>query len=295
MLLVGCGPGDQESATTGRLTVCASDGYLDLVRTEADKFMELYQNASVHAFSASTREAIVALLNDSVPFIVTDRVLNEEERSVAESADLSLQELKIAVDALVILVNKENSLTSISMEDLTRIVTGEWTDWSQLPASQLTGPIQFVSTGPNSGAFELIERDLLPEEKDLTPQAVVATQEAVREYVAGRAGAIGLISVASYRTPSSHPDSTAVHLLSVIAPDSTGQMVEYGPHQAYIYLGTYPLHYPVFSIFNYGRSELAAGFSGFIASAPGQKLILNSGLVPATMPVRLVEIKKESP
>jgi phosphate transport system substrate-binding protein len=38
---------------------------------------------------------------------------------------------------------------------------------------------------------------------------------------------------------------------------------------------------------------VAAGFLAFVASAPGQKILLNAGLVPATMPVRLVQITQE--
>jgi phosphate transport system substrate-binding protein len=271
-----------------------SDGYLELAQEEAEKFMGLYTKATIDLYSASTREAMVALLNDSVPFIIADRTLNDEERSVAESADLSLQELKIAVDALVVLVNKANALTSISMEDLRRIVTGEITDWNELPESQLAGPVEFASPEPNAGTFEIVQRYLISGDKTPAPYAVVATQKDVGEYVARQSGGIGLISASTLRSTSSAPDSTVVHFLSIAGVDSTGQPVEYGPHQAYIYLGTYPLHFPVFSIFNYERSELAAGFSGFIASAPGQKLILNRGIVPATMPVRLVEIDKEN-
>jgi len=36
---------------------------------------------------------------------------------------------------------------------------------------------------------------------------------------------------------------------------------------------------------------LAHGFSSFIAGEKGQFIVLHSGLVPAAMPVRLVEIK----
>ena len=38
---------------------------------------------------------------------------------------------------------------------------------------------------------------------------------------------------------------------------------------------------------------LAAGFAAFVASAPGQKLIVNAGIVPATMPVRGVQLRQE--
>ena len=39
-------------------------------------------------------------------------------------------------------------------------------------------------------------------------------------------------------------------------------------------------------------SGLGTGFASFVAGDQGQRIILKSGLVPATMPIRLIEIKK---
>ena len=41
------------------------------------------------------------------------------------------------------------------------------------------------------------------------------------------------------------------------------------------------------------RAGLGTGLASFLASERGQRIILKSGLVPATMPVRLVEIRSE--
>jgi len=40
-------------------------------------------------------------------------------------------------------------------------------------------------------------------------------------------------------------------------------------------------------------SGLGSGFISFVAGEKGQRIILKSGLVPATMPIRLVKVKKE--
>jgi len=39
-------------------------------------------------------------------------------------------------------------------------------------------------------------------------------------------------------------------------------------------------------------SGLGTGFAQFIAGEKGQRIFLKSGLVPAQMPIRLVEVKK---
>ena len=41
------------------------------------------------------------------------------------------------------------------------------------------------------------------------------------------------------------------------------------------------------------RSVLPWGFTSFMTSVKGQRIILKSGLVPATQPVRIVHVKDE--
>ena len=139
---------------------------------------------------------------------------------------------------------------------------------------------------------------------------MVSTQHEVLQHVAATPAAIGVVSVAAWRAPApgnvaaavqdgeagwakgveSPAIGSAVRPLNVVTPDSLGVDVSRALHQANIYLGAYPLHYPVLVYFD-KRSRLAAGFSAFLASAPGQKRILDAGLVPVKMPVRLVHLR----
>jgi phosphate transport system substrate-binding protein len=66
----------------------------------------------------------------------------------------------------------------------------------------------------------------------------------------------------------------------------------YSPHPAYIAQGDYPFTREVFCINRQTYNGLAYGFSAFIAGEKGQLIILRCGLVPASQPVRLVEIKQ---
>ncbi|MDB8923355.1 phosphate ABC transporter substrate-binding protein, partial [Parabacteroides merdae] len=63
------------------------------------------------------------------------------------------------------------------------------------------------------------------------------------------------------------------------------------PYQAYIALGDYPMTRPVYLILSEPRMGLASGFTSFVASDRGQRIILKSGLLPVTQPLRIVNIK----
>jgi len=292
-LMSSCYTEEKESATKGRLTFQGSDGYQNLAQKEASRFQDLYPEAQFTVIPASTREAIVNMLNDSINLILVDRAMNNEERQVYKKAQLAVQEVKIALDALVILVNARNSITDISLENLKRVLQGQINDWKLLAGSNQSGEIEVTCTGRNSGSFELIQKHLLDSTFTFFPDTILAEQHAIVQHIIKNEFALGVISNACYGSIRSTADSAAVRLLSIGVVDSTNKTHNYYPYQAYIFGGEYPLHYPVYVYVRSDKSELALGFSAFMASAEGQKIIKNYGLVPATMPIRWVQLTQE--
>ncbi len=284
---------DKETATKGNLLVCCAESHYDLIQSEADQFNSLYNQANVSVFGAMTREAIVFLLNDSVKAIISDRKLNAEEQEIAKQAELNFEEIKIAKDAMAVVVNPLNGITSLSLESLKNILMQKITNWSQLPDAGFIGPIEIVLTGRNSGTYELIKNYFFNLAGEIPVTMVFDSQKEVVDYVAKRPQTIGLVSIACHKNFLAHysaTDSTQiVRALAFAGVDSTGHETLSKLHQANIHLERYPLHYPVYMYFK-KKAPLARGFFGFIAGATGQKIILNWGLVPVTMPVRIVTI-----
>ncbi len=285
---------DDETATRGNLHVLASESHLELIQAEAEEFTSLYKDARVAVSGATTREAIVQLLNDSVSVVVVDRLLNPEEEQVAQKAKLKLNRIEVALDAVAVVVNHLNDARGVSKETLKGILVRTVTDWNQVPGSGLSGPVELVLTGKNSGTYELVKERFFGLSEDIQASAVLPSQKEVLEYVAKHPQAVGLVSLASLRSPSVQSlsaDSTnaVIRALAFAGQDSTGTPALFKLHQAHIYLGKYPLSYPVYIYFR-KDADLAAGFVGFITGAAGQKIILNWGLVPVTMPVRIVTL-----
>lgn len=301
--LSGCNRQETEtSPTKGRVTAIVSESHAPLLQKEVDQFQRLYTEAQVRLLSATTREAIVHLLNDSVRIVITDRALNQEEKDVAAGAEIKFTETKIAEDALAIVVHKENPIKEISFNSLALIVTREVAQWHQVPESKWSGPIEFAFTGRNSGAYELLVSHFLKLQKEAVPTSVVETQKEVLDYVAGHPRALGVVSAACFyevTRPHGIQDTTTVTPLRALAvqrQDTTAADDYVKLHQANVYRGYYPLHYGVYIYCTISEKRDAGpelGFTTFVASHPGQKIIMDAGLVPATMPIRLVQIKED--
>jgi phosphate transport system substrate-binding protein len=81
--------------------------------------------------------------------------------------------------------------------------------------------------------------------------------------------------------------------MSVSEDDIATKDNSYKPYQAYLFYGDYPLTRSIYILLNDPRNALPWGFASFLTSDKGQRIILKSGLVPATQPVRVVDIKDE--
>ena len=87
--------------------------------------------------------------------------------------------------------------------------------------------------------------------------------------------------------------SDKITVMNVTADDVATLANSYKPYQAYLAMGTYPLTRDVYIIITDPRSGLPTGFTTFVSSDKGQRIILKAGMVPATQAIRIVNVRDE--
>jgi phosphate transport system substrate-binding protein len=291
LTLVACQAERRETPTKGHVTVIASESVAPLMQAEQAKFQELYPDAGVTLDVAHAREAIARLFNDTIKVIVSSRALNPQEREVAAKANMQFAEYKIAIDGIAIIVNPSNPVVHLRTTQLDSILTGSVTRWDEVGGAS-PSRIELCFPSRNSGTFETIGEKILRGREPAKPEAVTATSPEMVGFISSHPDAIGMLGL---NWVSGNKEKVKVlELADPNAPDSTGTRGKYfQPHQAYVFQGFYPL---TREIYFYSRADIYSvgiGFVSFVTSAPGQKIVLNSGLVPATMPVRLVQLSSE--
>lgn len=285
--LLACQLPEEKVVTRGKLLVLVPESHHRLLEREALEFNRLYPDAQVTVAATTTREAIVHMLNDSARVICTDRLLNEEEMRVAKAAELEIVETKIAEDALAVVVHRHNPMENLTLASLRDIVSGAKKQWREVPEAQWSGQIELALPGRNSGTYEILTRHFLKLETDAAPAFVGETSAAVLQYVDSHPYALGVVSVAAMQ--DSLPN---LRELKLEAADSAAALPFVSLHQANVYRGWYPLHYALYLYRPAQHAGIALGFISFVASPPGQKIILNAKLVPATMPIRIVQLNE---
>jgi len=80
-----------------------------------------------------------------------------------------------------------------------------------------------------------------------------------------------------------------VHIVGLSTKDNPALEDYYQPYQAYMKMDNYPLCRDVYIIKTEPRMGLGTGFTSFVAGDKGQRIILRAGLLPATIPTRVVK------
>ena len=126
--------------------------------------------------------------------------------------------------------------------------------------------------------------------------SALKTNQQVIDYVANNPDAMGVVGVNWLGNRSDTTNLSfreEIRVMSVSAEDVATPANSYKPYQAYLFYGNYPLARSIYALLNDPRSGLPWGFASFMTSDKGQRIILKSGLVPATQPVRIVHVKDE--
>ena len=285
-----------DGPTYGKIVISADQTLQPITDAEINAFQGLYTRASITAVYKPESEVFADLMNEKTKLVIATRELNSEEIKVFNERKIYPVTVKVAYDAVALISNKKYPELQLTFDKCKEIFNGKITDWKDAGRKNDPGKIIIVVDNKNSSTIRIVREKLNITQIPADIYALKNSREVVT-YVSNNKNAIGVIGV---NWIINNSDSTTnnflkeVNVVSISPPDSSKGAGEfYQPYQAYIAEKYYPLWRNVYMINGEPRNGLGAGFIAFVAGEKGQRVILKSGLVPATMPVRLVEIKDQ--
>jgi phosphate transport system substrate-binding protein len=277
-----------DTPTTGEITIAADESLRPLVEGEVDTFNGLYPRAKINVLYMAEAEVFDAFMKDSARLIIVSRHMTPQEKSFFKERQISTTEVDVAISGIALIINKENPDSLISIKQLNSILQGESSSWADIGGRRKDG-IEIVFDNPNSGMIRYLKDSLAKVDKLPANCFAVQNNQAVVDHVAKNKNALGLIGL---EWISDKNDSTATGFLKrVRVMGVAGDSTHFQPYQAYIALKHYPLMRTITIVNNASRTGLNAGFSRFFQSEQGQRIVLKAGLVPKTMPLRIVQFK----
>ena len=291
LLLAGCTrePGST-NITRGSLRIDCDEAVYPALRLVAEEFHSQYPDARVDVRSVEAREATANFVNDSVHVIAIARSLNAEERNSLTAAKTWFEEYHVAQSAIAIIAHPDNPVKELRVGQVDSILSGAVTAWPQWKAG---GNIDIAVSDVNSSTNEILRALVLRGKKFALSASVISGSGSLVEYVRTRRNAIGVVNVAWLKGVDQEFRIMGLSRPGVAADSTQAIGKAYTPVQGYVYKGYYPISTPVKIYSRELNRDLSLGFISFATGIQGQKVLLNSGLVPVTMPVRLIQLTSE--
>lgn len=314
---VACTPVKRGEYASGSATIFCDDGFKNILDEEIEVFEYTYPESSIIPFYVSEGEAIDTLLSDGTQAIITSRQLTKEQIEYMKSKfKRVVRQNAIAVDAVALITNKKNPVDALSVTEISDILNGKITKWSQLAGNDTTA-IKVIFDNAESSTVSYLKERFLPEGNKLSETVNAFAQKnnaAVFDVVKTDPNALGVISVswlgddlseakkvpmdqrmADYKNENDTVATnltTEVKILKVSNPteDNDFSPVSYKPYQAYIYSGEYPLVRKIYMVSTASNSTVLHSFYVFVTGFVGQKIITKTGILPIHMSPRLVEV-----
>lgn len=284
----------KSTSTTGELIVGVDEGISPLAQEEAAEFMRLNKESKVTLTTKTSREVIAELNSGGFKTILIGRDLTREEAGIFAANKIEVKKSKFALDGIGVIVNPKNQLRKINFNELKRIFTGEQTDWKDLDGDNrnvTTGKIKVFIARKNASIHDIFKEKVLAGADFAQGDAVCSTSSQMMMEIKNNENAIGFISMAWITVSNDTLDESVKPLKVASVNPTNGAIGDYiGLHQAYIADKSYPLLTEAFIMSTDFSMNLSVGFTSFVLSYDGQRIVLKSGLVPVTQPVKIIQL-----
>lgn len=266
-MLVGCGSTGTAESSEGTSEAASSASSDDVITMSGSTSMEKLCNTLKEEYMNKTGveidvqftgsgAGIQAVSEGTVNIGNSSRALKEEEKAKGISENI------VALDGIGIIVDKANTVTDISKDNLAKVYKGEIKNWSELGG--VDEPIIVIGREAGSGTRGAFEEILSVEDNCVYAQEISSTG-AVMAKVASTPGAIGYVSLDVI-------DDT-VSTLKVDGIEATADNIKNG---------TYTIQRP-FVMATKGaiseQSQTVQDFFNYLNSEEGQEIITKLGLV----------------
>ena len=299
LLLASCGgekKSDEETLYSGSIKIAVDESFKPIIEEELQVYRALTPEANVTPIYCSEVEAINLLLKDSVRLVIANRRLTDKEIASFHARKFFPNSIRMAVSGIALITNPANTDSLLTVGQFRNILTGKITEWKDLYPQSKLGKLQVVFDNPNSGLIHYAIDSICDGQELASTLTALKSNEEVINYVSKTSGAMGVIGANWIGNVSDSTRLSFNESVRVMAVSNSGHATvanSFKPYQAYLALRQYPLTHDVYILVNDPKMGLPTGLMTFLTGDRGQRIILKSGLVPATQPVRLVNVKDE--
>ena len=223
-------------------------------------FMKIHPEITIDFWKGSSIEGgIPALLQGATDVAMSSRRISGQEIQAAVGQGREFVERVIGHGGIVIVTNPSNPLNSLTVEQVRKILKGDYKRWNQVGGNN--EPVKVFSVGPkHPGTLIFMEQDFLGDAPITDKAIIVDNFPTVMQKVAATPGAIGYVRVRD-AFESSAARKVATKILEI---KQSAAIVAVMPSRAHVGDGSYPLRRPYFLYFETKAGPAVRKYADFI-------------------------------
>jgi len=264
-------------ASAGNLTVKGSDTMVLLAQRWAEKYMEGHKDFAIQVTGGGSGTGIAALLNKTTDIANSSRPIKAAEKKSAREAGIEAEELKVAMDALTVIVHKDNPINELTMNQVKAIYTGAVNNWKDVGGP--TKAIVRYSRESNSGTYVFFKEHVLgnldyaSDCQNMPGTAAVATAVINDSAGIGFGGIAYFLNQATVKVVKIKKDKDSPAITPLAADHKS---IDF----SVVYSGEYPIARYLYC-YTAGKPKGALGaYLGWILGPEGQKIAEDLGYIP---------------
>jgi len=262
-----------ETPTKGSVTVYTDESVLPLIIKEKDAFTSIYNETAVKVIPVKTSEGIEKLLKDDIVMFISSRNFTSSEQTIINNRRLDIKTYDFCYGGIAVLTSRQNSLTKISFDDIKDLLTGK------------SSKLKIYLPSEKTGIYEFIKGEFL-DGKPPAGAVLLDGDKEIKEALKNQPQSIGLTGFNQVK------DTNSLRIMPVGVLNYLTKQIDYFiPHPAYFINGQYPLTREIFIFLNDKHFGVASGFTSFLTSTEGQKVVLSENLAPGSVSVKIVSHK----
>lgn len=252
------------------IRVKGSDTEVNLSVLLAESFHHVDPDLMISIAGGGSGLGIASLLNNTADVANSSRTMKETEWEIFRLKGVEVDSFIFALDAIAFVVSAEMPFDSISLRDLSGILSGNTRSWKDLSGESM--PINIYGRQSNSGTHDFIKKRL---KLEFSPRAKQMNGNAqIIEAIKSDRSGIGYVG-AGY---VSHRSGSGIKVLNIYTDEN--QMAISPFDTAMIAAGQYYFQRPLFQYFRKNSYQKIKPLLDFEGSEEGKRIISLAGYYP---------------
>lgn len=274
---VSCSKKEDKSASyhKGDMTILTDESFTSVTEALADGYMINYPETKIKVVTKKEDLGFLDLLNDKARIVVMSKELSASEiKAYEEKAGQKFLPAKFAADAVVFVVPKSSTKTSITTDEITQGMQSD--------------DKNFIFDGANSSNLNFVAQKLKRLPKDLKYSIIPGSANIIEE-LSKYPNKIGVIGLNTISRPYDKKAEKLRELIKILPVEENGKL--YSADFEGLREMKYPFTRVLYFLTNEGNFNIASGFIRYSCTQLGQIIVQKEGLQPYNIYRREVQMR----